>query len=189
MWLYWTSGDAEHPVVLYEHQPNRSSYNPKSFLNGFTGYLHTDGYSGYHNLPENITVVGCWAHARRKFDEAVKALPKNKSKESSAAQGLAYCTRLFEIEKTLADLSPNDRYAQRLEQEKTILDALRLFQNLCKPTKEFCAVTSFCQRDALYVYFLFAKFIVPYRANGIDVIEYLTNIFRTGERRLPLKSE
>lgn len=78
MWLYRTSRDTDYPVVLYEYRPNRSSCNPRNFLNGFTGYLHTDGYSGYHNLLENITVVGCWAHARRKFDEAVKSLPKTR---------------------------------------------------------------------------------------------------------------
>jgi len=44
MWLYRTSGYAEHPVVLYEYQPNKSLCNSKSFLNGFMGYLHTDGY-------------------------------------------------------------------------------------------------------------------------------------------------
>ena len=134
MWLYRTSGDTDQPVVLYEYQPSRSSHNPRNFLHEFTGYLHTDGYSGYHNLPENITVgylhtdgysgyhnlpenitvVGCWAHARRKFDEAVKSLPKNKAKGSSAAQGLAYCTRLFEIEKDLADLSPRQKGAPLL---------------------------------------------------------------------------
>lgn len=130
MWLYRTSGDTSQPVVLYEYQPSRSSQNPRNFLHEFTGYLHTDGYSGYHNLPENITVVGCWAHARRKFDEAVKSLPKNKAKGSSAAQGLAYCTRLFEIEKDLADLSPNDRYVQRLEQEKPVLDAFLAWANV-----------------------------------------------------------
>ena len=65
------------------------------------------------------------------FDEAVKSLPKTKtSKGSSAAQGLAYCTRLFEIEKDLADLSPNDRYIQRLEQEKPVLDAFLAWANV-----------------------------------------------------------
>lgn len=64
MWLYRTSGDTQKPIVLYEYQPGRRGKHPKEFLNGFHGYLHTDGYAGYHNLPEEITVVGCWAHAR-----------------------------------------------------------------------------------------------------------------------------
>ena len=44
--------------------------------------LHADGYQGYHRLPGNIRVVGCWAHARRKFDEALGALPQEKRKDS-----------------------------------------------------------------------------------------------------------
>ena len=124
MWLYRTSGDADKPVVLYEYQPGRGGVHPERFLDGFKGYLHTDGYAGYHNLPENITVVGCWAHLRRKFDEAMKSLPKGKAKGSSAAQGLAYCTLLFQIEAGLADLPPEERYEQRLKQAKPVLDAM-----------------------------------------------------------------
>ena len=129
MWLYRTSGDTDRPIVLYEYQPDRKQEHPKEFLTGFRGYLHTDGYFGYHNLPEGITVVGCWAHARRKFDEAMKSLPKGKAKNSSAAQGLAYCNLLFKIEEGLADLSPKERYDQRLEQAKPVLDALLAWAN------------------------------------------------------------
>ena len=85
MWLYRTSGDTNKPIVLYEYQPGRGAKHPKDFLSGYNGYLHTDGYQGYHSLPADITVVGCWAHARRKFDEAVKSLPKGKVKGSSAS--------------------------------------------------------------------------------------------------------
>ena len=90
MWLYQTSGDTDRPIVLYEYQPGRGACCPKAFLNGFKGGLHTDGYPVYHDLPEEITVVGYRAHVRRKSDEAMKSLPKGKAKNSSAAQGLAY---------------------------------------------------------------------------------------------------
>ena len=63
MWLYRTSGCAENPIVLYEYQPNRKAEHAERFLKGFSGCLHADGYQGYHKLPENIRVVGCWAHA------------------------------------------------------------------------------------------------------------------------------
>lgn len=129
MWLYRTSGDTDRPIVLYEYQSGRGACHPETFLAGFKGYLHADGYSGYHNLPEEITVAGCWAHARRKFDEAVKSLPKGKAKGGSAAQGLAYCTLLFKIEQGLADLSPEERYDQRLKQEKPVLDAMLAWAN------------------------------------------------------------
>ncbi len=129
MWLYRTSGDTQKPIVLYDYQPGRGQEHPKNFLKGFTGYLHTDGYEAYHTLSEDVTVVGCWAHARRKFDEAVKALPKGKAKTGAAAQGLACCSLLFATEDNLKDLSPEERYEARLEQEKPVLDALLAWAN------------------------------------------------------------
>ena len=109
LWLYRTGGDTDKPIVLYEYQPGRGAKHPKEFLDGFHGYLHADGYAGYHSLPEEITVVGCWAHLRRKFDEAVKSLPKGKAKGSSAAQGLACCNMLFSIEKELSEKKSDRR--------------------------------------------------------------------------------
>lgn len=129
MWLYRTGGDTEKPIVLYEYQPGRGAEHPKKFLAEFQGYLHTDGYAGYHNLPKEITVVGCWAHARRKFDEAVKALPKGKAKGCSAAQGLAYCNLLFEIEHGLEGKTAQERYEERLKQAKPVLDAMLSWAN------------------------------------------------------------
>ena len=131
MWLYRTSGDTDKPIVLYEYQPGRGAKHPKEFLTGYKGYLHTDGYQGYHSLPEDITVVGCWAHARRKFDEAIKSLPKGKVKGSSASQGLAYCNLLFAIEQGLAEknATEKERYDERLEQAKPILDAMFAWAN------------------------------------------------------------
>ena len=129
MWLYRTSGDTDKPIVLYEYQPGRGAKHPKEFLAGYKGYLHTDGYAGYHDLGEDITVVGCWAHARRKFDEAVKSLPKGKAKGSSASQGLAYCNLLFGIEQEIADKTAEERYDARLKQAKPVLDAMLAWAN------------------------------------------------------------
>ena len=124
MWIYRTSGDTDRPIVLYEYQPGRGAKHPKEFLTGYTGYLHTDGYAGYHDLGKDITVVGCWAHLRRKFDESVKSLPTGKAKGGSASQGLAYCKLLFEIEQELSDKPPEERHKERLEQAKPVLDAM-----------------------------------------------------------------
>ena len=129
MWLYRTSGDTDKPIVLYEYQPGRGAKHPKEFLAGYTGHLHTDGYAGYHDLGEDITVVGCWAHARRKFDEAVKSLPKGKAKGSSASQGLTYCNLLFGIEQEIADKTAEERYEERLRQAKPVLDAMFAWAN------------------------------------------------------------
>ena len=129
MWLYRTSGCTEHPIVLYEYQPNRKAEHAEEFLKGFSGWLHADGYQGYHKLPENIRVVGCWAHARRKFDEALQTLPKEERKNSLAAAGECYCTRLFRLEESFAELTPEERYNKRLKLEKPVLDALLAWAN------------------------------------------------------------
>ena len=91
--------------------------------------LHADGYQGYHRLPGNIRVVGCWAHARRKFDEALSTLPQEKRKDSPAAMGEWYCSQLFKLEQALAELTPEEQYEKRLEQEKPVLDALLSWAN------------------------------------------------------------
>ena len=129
MWLYRTSGCAEQAIVLYEYQSTRKAEHAENFLKGFSGWLHTDGYQGYHKLPENIRVVGCWAHARRKFDEALQTLPKEMQKDSPAAIGECYCSRLFKLEQAFAELTPEERYEKRLEQAKPVLDALLSWAN------------------------------------------------------------
>lgn len=99
MWLYRTSGDAEHPIVLYEYQPNRKAEHAERFLKGFSGWLHADGYQGYHKLPSQIRVVGCWANARRKFDEALNTVPKEQRQTSKPAEALCYFAKLFHMER------------------------------------------------------------------------------------------
>ena len=129
MWLYRT-GREDTPIVLYEYTQGRSGDYAKKFLKGFKGYIHTDGYAGYHKLVDNsnqeagsITLVGCWAHARRKYDEALKALG---AKESPAAgtihQGLEYCNKLFKLEEEVRDISPEERIKRRLEKAKPLLE-------------------------------------------------------------------
>jgi hypothetical protein len=132
LWLYRT-GNIGPPIILYEYQTSRSSDHPKKFLFGFKGYLHVDGYAGYNGLP-NVTLVGCWAHARRKFDEALKALPDTKRPAAVAAQeGLEFCNRLFAIERDLKDLKPYERYLKRLERSRPVLDAFWAWLNQLSP--------------------------------------------------------
>ena len=124
MWLYRTGKHAAQPMILYEYKADRKAANAEKFLEGFSGWLHADGYPGYHRLPEKIRVVGCWAHLRRKFDEAVNSLPKKDQPDAAALRGQAYCSRLFAIEQELAELPPEERYTQRQERSKPVMDAL-----------------------------------------------------------------
>jgi transposase len=121
LWLYRTGRDVS-PAVLYEYQRTRGGEHPRNFLAGFTGYLHVDGYAGYHKVAK-VKLVGCWAHARRKFDEALKAAPPETGQLGSVAgQGLAYCNQLYAIERELADMSPEDRHAERQKRSVPVLE-------------------------------------------------------------------
>lgn len=128
MWLY-RSGRDDPPIVLFEYQPTRAGSHPKSFLAGFIGYLHVDGYVAYECLPGVIVLVGCWAHVRRKFDEAIKALPTPARKKAGSAAhvGLGYCNALYEIERDLVQATPDERKAARLERSRPVLDAFKLW--------------------------------------------------------------
>jgi transposase len=121
-WLYRTGKCSEHPVVIYEYQETRKQEHPTKFLEGFNGYLHTDGYQVYHNLPTGIIVVGCWSHARRYWVEAYKVIPKDKCDGSNAERGLLYCNLLFLFEEEFRDLAPEERYRMRLEYSKPVSD-------------------------------------------------------------------
>jgi len=91
-------------------------------LKDFSGYLHADGYEGYHKLPENITVVSCLVHLRRKLFDALKTLPKDKQSGSHAAKGVDYCDKLFHFEKQFSWLTPKNRYRERLRLSKPMMD-------------------------------------------------------------------
>ncbi|WP_281400982.1 IS66 family transposase [sulfur-oxidizing endosymbiont of Gigantopelta aegis] len=64
MWLYQGGGyHSKCPIVLYEYQPTRAGQHAKTFLTGFSGYLQTDGFPGYHifeNENSEVTLLGAW---------------------------------------------------------------------------------------------------------------------------------
>ncbi len=72
MWLYTTGSDALTPIVLYDYQPSCKGSCAQNFIEGFRGLVQCDGYQGYNKL-EDVILVCCLAHARRKFFEAVPA--------------------------------------------------------------------------------------------------------------------
>ncbi|MBE3578241.1 MAG: IS66 family transposase, partial [Limnochordales bacterium] len=147
-WLYRTGRDGP-PIVLFEYQQTRAGEHARKFLSGFSGYLHVDGYSGYDGLP-NVTLVGCWAHARRKFDEALKALPPSAraGKRVAAQEGLEFCNRLFALERELADVTPAERQAARLERSRPVLEEFHTWlerQAACAlPKSAFGQAVQYC---------------------------------------------
>jgi transposase len=112
LWLQ-RGGPPDQPVVLYDYDPGRGAGVPKRLLADFSGYLQTDGYDGYNAVvtANGLIHVGCMAHARRKFSEAVKAQGKNK-KKGKAHQGLVLIQKLYRVEKQARRRVPEDRYAR-----------------------------------------------------------------------------
>jgi len=123
MWIYRTSGGAKHPIVLYDYQPDRKQERPRDFLKGFSGYLMTDAYAAYHNLPSEIIVVGCFAHVRSRFTDALKCLKENERLDSLALVGKKFCDDLFALERELMDKSFDERFDIRNRKALPILDS------------------------------------------------------------------
>ena len=127
MWVYRTGKMyTDKPIVLYEYQPSRNTSHPRTFLKDFQGVCVTDGYQVYHTLEEerdDLTIAGCWAHARRRFDEAVKALPKAKRNESLAYLALKQIQAIYREEKKLTHESAGQRLQHRQLIIKPMVDA------------------------------------------------------------------
>lgn len=113
MWVYASWEGSKKPIRIFEYQPDRSGKRPVSFLKDFSGYLVTDGYAGYNQVT-NVTHCGCWAHARRKWREA---MPDGATvKTSKAAVGYRYCTKLFTLDGKRSYILPKicDEYRQNV---------------------------------------------------------------------------
>lgn len=143
MWIYASGSDGLPKIVMYEYQSGRGGIHPQEFLEGFHGLLQCDGYQGYNKVID-VLLCCCMAHCRRKFFEALPAEKKKTMKlldinsevaikepeipESDldkyipAEIGVAYCNKLFYLEREFKDLPPQERKAKRLELEVTIWD-------------------------------------------------------------------
>ena len=132
MWLYASAALLRHQVRIFEYQPDRSGKRPESFLRGFAGCLVTDGYAGYNQV-QNVTHCGCWAHARRKWREA---MPEGATvKTSKAAVGFQYCNKLFAEERKCAPYQPKYRQEYRQNRELPLLEEYYAWLNTVHPEK------------------------------------------------------
>ena len=89
MWVQ-TGGPPDKPVVLYDCDASRSAKVPTRLLEGFQGYLMTDGYDGFNEIARTrgIERLACWAHVRRRFVDAVRVQPKGKRGKADEAVSL-----------------------------------------------------------------------------------------------------
>jgi transposase len=127
MWVR-RGGPSDTPVILFDYDPSRSGKVAWRLTQDFKGYLQSDGFSGYEAVGkrEGVVHVGCLAHARRKFDEALKA-QRPADRGGLAAEGLALIQRIYRVEKAAreAGLTPEQRKRLREEQARPAWDELR----------------------------------------------------------------
>jgi len=136
LWLQ-RGGPPDEPVILFDYDPSRCQTVPKDLLAGFSGYLQVDGYTGYNGVVAEggLIHVGCMAHARRKFSDAVKGQGKNK-RQGKAQQGLAWIQKLYRIEKKarIEQFTAQERKAYRQLHAAPILVKLRKWLDASLPT-------------------------------------------------------
>lgn len=127
MWIYCSGTDTPHPmniqpnIVLYDYHPSRSASCVVDYLSGYSGYLQVDGYQAYEKTA--ATLVGCWAHARRKFMEAKKVQGKHKTGKADVV--LTLIQKLYAVEAEIKEKSPPDKWRERQVRSQPILNTLR----------------------------------------------------------------
>lgn len=128
MWVYCTGSDSpnDHPdappnIVLYDYHASRSGQCAKDYLHGYQGYLQVDGYQAYEQT--KATLVGCFAHARRKFIEAQKMQVKGKTGKADWA--ISHIRKLYRIESEIKDQCTAEKQTVRQQQSKPLLDQFK----------------------------------------------------------------
>ena len=137
MWVR-RGGPPDKTIILFDYSPSRAGAVPLRLLGEFNGILQTDGYEGYAAAVafNDLSHVGCLAHARRKFDEAVKAQAKNKTGRGGLAkQGFALIQRIYAVDREARkrELDPEQRKQLRDEKAKPIWDELRAWLDKSSP--------------------------------------------------------
>jgi transposase len=115
---YWTYHAPLAKLVAFDYQKGRDTDAPREFLQGYRGNLQTDGYAVYKHYYSNEYVIhsACWAHARRKFENALQSNPK------LAEYALSEIQKLYIIEREAKELTPEQRKEVRLEKALPIIN-------------------------------------------------------------------
>jgi transposase len=132
MWAQ-TGGPPDKPVVLYDYDPSRSAKVPTRLLEGFQGYLMTDGYAGYNDIErtQGIERLACWAHVRRRFVDAARVQPKGK--RGKADEAVALIGKLYGIERELKNASIEARHLARQSRSVPVLAELQVWLQKTQP--------------------------------------------------------
>ena len=108
LWQYGQPGG----TTVFDFQLGRGRDGPVKFLGTWEGILQTDGYAAYDRVGgPKLVHVGCWAHARRKFVEAVKVNPE----DGNAVNMVTRMDALFVVDRGAREqgLNAAERHALR----------------------------------------------------------------------------
>ena len=174
MWVY-RSGHLyqDRQIVLYEYQQTRNASHPREFLKGYDGICVTDGYQVYHTLEkelEELTIAGCWVHCRRRFDEALKLVPKSYQKESNAFLLMKQIQAIYREEGKLNDLSSDERLKQRQAVIKPLVDAFFAYLKTINVSKKdkFGDAVGYAQNQEKYLRVFLTDGDVPIDNNASE---------------------
>lgn len=126
MWVM-RGGPPDQSSIIYHYDPGRGQEVATRLLEGYQGYLQTDAWHAYDAVhSKGIVAVACWAHARRKFKDAEKALPKGKRKSNPSLQrALGFIQALYGVEKTYRNATADKRHAARQQHSVPILNQFK----------------------------------------------------------------
>jgi transposase len=118
---FWVYRSPVDKAVLFHYQTGRSARAAREILDGFKGYLQTDGYQVYDSIAKSKDIIhlNCWAHARREFDKALS----NDEKRASTALGFIQSLYKVEADARQTELSTDQRKELRLEKSLPLLNA------------------------------------------------------------------
>lgn len=108
-YLWMVRAVMEKLVFFHYDKGSRAQKVVIELLKDFKGAVQTDGYEAYsiYEKKQGVILLGCWAHARRKFEESLK------EDKAGAEYALSQISLLYKVEK-MAD-EQNLDYPQRAE--------------------------------------------------------------------------
>lgn len=132
MWIF-RGGDPEKPTLVYQYAPTRSGRVAEDFIGDFQGYVQSDAFAGYDRFEQkpHIRLMGCWAHARRKFVEVVKTKKKIRSNRKNpkglAEEAVTFIEKLYRTEKLAREKKlPSDQILSlRRKESLPVLDRFK----------------------------------------------------------------